>query len=321
MNRTPFCNPGILGMVALVAFIACCVPTRADDYALIVGVNECPQFQLPNGSHPKPLRGAETDADTIARTLVDQYRWPSAHVRVLKGVKATRSAIETAFIELATTLHPEDAFVFHFSGHGTRVADRKPFDEPDYVDEAVCPSDATASGENLIIDDDLGKWLESLPCRKITVILDCCHSGTGIKDLDDDVAPRFLLIPQTPQNLASTAQTTEKPWGDIQRNTKSFDRQITALYACKAEQQAYERRLPELQAPARVGQFSHFLVEGLRDKWADTDGDGMVSHREAIEYVRQRIDDTFNRVRDGGTDRQEPVMECDAANAPLFGKN
>lgn len=313
-------HSGILGIAALVWSFTCLAPSRAEDYALVVGVNECPQFQFANGSRPKPLRGAETDADHIAQLLVEQFRWPVGHVQVLKGNGATCSAITAAFAELSQKLRPDDSFVFHFSGHGTQVMDRKPLDEPDNVDEALCPSDATAGGENLILDDDLGRWLESFPCRQITVILDCCHSGTGIKDIDEDVAPRFLVMPQTVQNLRATSQP-KKPWRDIQGDTKSFDRQITAFYACRAEQQAYERRLPELKAPARVGQFSHLLVEGLRDKQTDTDRDGMVSQREAIEYVQRRLDETFNRVRKSGTDRQEPVLESNVANAPIFGGN
>ena len=318
MSHTPL---GMKGTIAwlLVFFVGIASSTRADDYALVVGVNECPQFRFANGLQPKPLRGAETDADDISQLLVNQYNWPSEHVQLLKGTAANRLAIATAFSELSKKLRSDDTFVFHFSGHGTQISDRKPFDEPDGLDEALCPSDATAMGDNLIVDDELGLWLENLPCRQVTVILDCCHSGTGIKDVDDDVAPRFLtmlLAKQKPQ-----LQTQPKsPWRDLRGDAKSFDRQITAFYACHAEQQAYERRLPDMKAPARVGQFSHYFVEGLRDMKADADHNGVVNNSEAFEYAKRRLDETFNRGRQQAVERQEPILESDAANAQIFRK-
>ena len=30
---------------------------RAEGYAVVVGVNECPKFRLPDGTRPRPLRG------------------------------------------------------------------------------------------------------------------------------------------------------------------------------------------------------------------------------------------------------------------------
>jgi uncharacterized caspase-like protein len=304
--------------VALALWLTGVSAAGADVYALVIGVNECPQFQLPDGTRPKPLRGAEADADGIAQMLVEQYRWPAEHVQILKGKTATRTAVAAAFTEMTKRMRPDDTFVFHFSGHGTQIPDRQPFDEPDGLDEALCPADATATGDNLMIDDDLGLWLEKLACRRVTVILDCCHSGTGIKDLNDDVAARFLPMPLAAAKPRS-GKETKSPWRDLKGGAKSLDRQVTAFYACQAEQQAYERRLPEMKAPARVGQFSHYLLEGLRDKKADADHDGVITGGEAIEYARHRLDETFNRARRRPTERQDPALEAGTADSPLFG--
>ncbi len=303
MSRTTF------GVTTLAVFWVGITAVRADVYALVVGVNECSEFQFVDGSRPKPLRGAEADAGKLAQLLIEQYRWPVEHVQVLKGSAATRTAIATAFGELTRKLRPDDTLIFHFSGHGTQILDRKPFDEPDGLDEALCPSDATVAGDNLIIDDELGIWLENLPCRQATVILDCCHSGTGIKNVDDDVAARFLPMSLEAQKQNLTANP-EVPWRELQGDAKSLDRRVTALYACQARQQAYERRLPEMKAPARVGQFSHFLIEGVREKKADADHNGIVSSREAVDYARRRLDVTFNRGRERAVERQEPVLEA-----------
>jgi uncharacterized caspase-like protein len=118
--------------------------------------------------------------------LIHQFGFDTRNVVVLKGPDATREKIRLAFASLAKRARPEDQFVFHYSGHGTQIADVRPFDEPDGRDEALCPWDANADGENLIRDDELGVWLDDLPARRITVILDCCHAGTGTRDAGDD---------------------------------------------------------------------------------------------------------------------------------------
>ena len=104
---------------------------RAEDYAMVVGVNECPEFRLPDGSRPKPLRGAESDADAMAEVLRGVFGFVPANMQVLKGRDATHARIQTAFRAAARKLKASDVFVFYFSGHGTQIPDQPPLDEPD----------------------------------------------------------------------------------------------------------------------------------------------------------------------------------------------
>ena len=76
-------------------------PARGEGFALIVGVNECPAFRLPDGSRPRPLQGAENDADALADLLIRQFGFAAKNVVVLKGAGATREKIKAAFVELA----------------------------------------------------------------------------------------------------------------------------------------------------------------------------------------------------------------------------
>ena len=81
-----------------------------------------------------------------------------------------------------------DELYIHFSGHGQQVTDVSG-DEPDGLDEALIPYDAAIEygrngykGQNHILDDELGVWLEALresvgPKGVIVVALDACHSG------------------------------------------------------------------------------------------------------------------------------------------------
>lgn len=74
-----------------------------------------------------------------------------------------------------------DTLLFHYSGHGTSIADQDG-DEDDGLDEALVPMDYARAG--LLRDDDIYKILiQRLPEGvKLVCICDCCHSGT-IMDL------------------------------------------------------------------------------------------------------------------------------------------
>ena len=197
-------------------------------------------------------------------------------------------------------------------------------DEEDKLDEALCLADTNEDGENLLIDDDLARWLEDIPARQITVILDCCHAGTGTKAPDDDVVPRFL-----PLSVATNAIMLPKPaWRELRDMTKGGARHLTAFFACRSDQQAYERRFPigkvpakGGQAPAKAGQFTQALLAGLRDSAADANKDGTITNQELLRFSVERLDDSFNRNRSRPAERQEPLLETENANTPVFGRS
>ena len=284
-------------------------------YAIVVGVNDCPDFRLPDGSKPRPLRGAENDANAVAEVLRTRFGFDPKHIYLLKGREATREKLEARFEQLARLAKQNDVIVFHFSGHGTQFDDRRPFDEPDRLDEALCMYDATADGKHLVVDDELGVWLDDIPARHVTVILDCCHAGTGIKDPDDEIRPRFLPI----ESAAKPASAGKDVWTELRGSTKAIGRKMTAFFACRPEQQAYERRFFTAKAPLRAGQFSYYLLEGLRDARADANRDGTLSTRELLDFTTGRLQKTFNSKRKEPAARQEPLLETDSGDEPVFG--
>lgn len=287
-------------------------------HAVVVGVNDTPRYRSADGTAPRPLRGAEADAESLAATLIESFGFPKSNVRILLGPQATRDAVRTALTEAAKKLGPDDVCIFHFSGHGTQTPDRKPYDEADELDEALCLYDAATDGSGLLLDDELGLLLEDLPARNVTVLLDCCHAGTGTKDTNDDLVSRRLPL-SSPRPVARNDADKQEPWRELRGATKSFGRRSTSFFACRPEQQAYERRLPGMQSPARVGQFSRYLLLGLREKKADADADGTITNREAFDFVTAQLNESFNRGRAEAVDRQEPALESDDEHGPLFG--
>jgi uncharacterized caspase-like protein len=305
-----------IAVITLLTLLALPIAAAGERYALVVGVNECPQFHLAGGAVARPLRGAEADAEAMAAALEKQFGFPSTHIEVIKGSKATYEAVKQAQERLRKKAKRGDCVLFHYSGHGTQVPDRAPFDEAaDKLDEALCLADATENGDNLLLDDELGAWLDSIDASQVTVILDCCHAGTGTKDTDDDIAARYLPFPGV-----GKTRDAKSPWREIKGASKSLFSRRTAFFACQPSEQAYERRLQQMKAPARVGQFTHYFLLGLTSAEADANGDGVVSNAEAIEFARTQLDKTFNRGREPNT-RQVPILESDDADAPaLVGK-
>ncbi|KAI8904338.1 peptidase C14, caspase domain-containing protein [Gorgonomyces haynaldii] len=93
--------------------------------------------------------------------------------------KPTRNNIVQAMQWLVKDAAPGDCFFLHYSGHGAYVDDTTG-DEADGKDETICPVDYAQAG--MLIDDEMHKLLvEPLPKgAKMTVVFDCCHSGSGI---------------------------------------------------------------------------------------------------------------------------------------------
>lgn len=92
----------------------------------------------------------------------------------------TRSNILTALNHMVALSNTYDELWFHYSGHGTYIADQSG-DERDGRDEAIVPLDYKSTG--VITDDEINEYLERLhPLCRCIFIFDCCHSGT-ITDL------------------------------------------------------------------------------------------------------------------------------------------
>lgn len=68
---------------------------------------------------------------------------------------------------------------FHFSGHGGQTKDLDG-DEEDGYDDVIYPVDYSQVG--FIVDDQLHDIMirPLLPGVRLTALMDCCHSGTGL---------------------------------------------------------------------------------------------------------------------------------------------
>ena len=148
--------------------------------ALLVGVNAYPE----DGLFP-PLNGCINDVELQYQLLVHRYGFNPSDIVKLTDEQATRENILTAFDEhLIKQAQPDDVVVFHFSGHGSRVADPDK-DFEDGLNSTLVPVDsplpAGFPSEGGAVNDITGHTLfllgSAVPTDNFTMVLDSCHSG------------------------------------------------------------------------------------------------------------------------------------------------
>ena len=157
--------------------------------ALLVGINR----------YQAPLRGCVNDVENMRRLLTEHCGFSVLQVRTLVDERATKQRIMDSLSLMIEQAQPGDHLVFHFSGHGSQVPDTEG-DEPDAMDEILCPHDFDWTPDRYITDDEMHDVCALLdPGATLDVILDSCHSGTMLR-VPWDVTPRFIPYPgQMPQ--------------------------------------------------------------------------------------------------------------------------
>lgn len=142
--------------------------------ALFVGINYVGQ--------QGELRGCHNDV-AIMKEMVLKQGYDESEMKVLmddgKSEGPTRTNIANALQWLVEGAKAGDSLFFHYSGHGGQVKDDNG-DEADGLDETLIPVDYQSAGQ--IRDDELYTRLcSTLPKGCVlTVLLDCCHSGTAL---------------------------------------------------------------------------------------------------------------------------------------------
>lgn len=150
--------------------------------ALLVGINYV--------GTQSALNGCWNDVHGVEEYLKTYREYADSDITVMtdeptSAVKPTRDNIMSSLTSMlfsdATTIY------FHYTGHGSYISDING-DEKDGRDETLVPLDYQRAG--MITDDDIRAILSLVGQNKrITMVLDCCHSGTGV-DLAYNVCKR-----------------------------------------------------------------------------------------------------------------------------------
>ena len=148
--------------------------------ALLVGIS---QYSLANNGW-RQLPGCVTDVELQKQLLIHRFGFHPDDILTLKDEQATRQDILTAFEEhLIGQARPDDVVVFHYSGHGSRIADPDR-DFPDGLNSTFVPIDSPLPllGDGPVEDitgHTLYLLMSALQTERVAVVLDSCHSGGG----------------------------------------------------------------------------------------------------------------------------------------------
>ena len=140
--------------------------------AVLVGIN---RYQFPGAD----LRGCVNDVRAMTRLLQEVFGFKDEDIATLTDHQATKARIQRELEKLVAGSRAGDALLFHYSGHGSNVPD-KDGDEADFRDEILCPTDL--DWKDPLLDDWLRDLFDTTPEGvDLTVILDCCHSGSATR--------------------------------------------------------------------------------------------------------------------------------------------
>jgi hypothetical protein len=157
--------------------------------AVLIGVN---RYRIPGAD----LRGCVNDVKNLQAALIRHYGFAKSDIVTLLDLAAGKKAMEAAIRTLVRGGRRGDVLLVHFSGHGSNVPDDNG-DEAEGRDEILCPSDL--DWKNPFRDDWLRKTFDGLGAGvSLTVIADCCHSGTitrAVQPPDAPVIERYLPSP------------------------------------------------------------------------------------------------------------------------------
>jgi hypothetical protein len=233
--------------------------------------------------------------------LTQFYGFAASDIRTLLDAQATKKAMQTGIKELVAGASKGDTLVLHYSGHGANVPDKNG-DEADGRDEILCPHDL--DWKDPLTDDWLRQTFNRLKRGvSLTVIMDCCHSGTNTRAIlppDAKVIPRYLPNPWDIMAEESGRRLRGKVRGELRASSAAARRRSDVVNAEIPELLITGCRSTQTSADAHIGgsyngALTWNLVAAIRK------AKGKLSYRELHA-------NTVAKLKTGGFD-QVPQLE------------
>lgn len=230
--------------------------------ALLIGINRYPN--LPGHD----LSGCVADALALSQLLNERFGFPAADISLLLDQQATRDGILQALDRLKEQSSEDDIVVISYSGHGSQVASEED-DEEEGLDETLVPHDSgRGSHPNRDIrDDEIREYLARLTAKThhVTVIFDCCHSGSGVRDAFGD---KSRGLPADLRALAtkagrSPARSVLPCAGPSRSAPAARELPYVFIAGCRDDERSYEYTEASSQGPCTHGAMSFFLLREL----------------------------------------------------------
>ncbi|HEX2055524.1 MAG TPA: caspase family protein [Nitrospiraceae bacterium] len=257
--------------------------------ALLIGINK---YRMPGAD----LRGCVNDVNNLQKTLMQYYGFAGKDIAVLTDFDATKKAMQAAIQKLFARAKKGDVLLLHYSGHGSNVPDDDG-DEADKREEILCPTDL--DWKDPFRDDWLRKTFDKLkPGVALTVIMDCCHSGTNTRAIlppDEPVKQRYfpspwdLVATESGRKLRGTVRT------ELRSSPRARRRTSDVVHADICELLITGCRDTQTSADAFIkgsynGALTYYLVESIRE------ANGKLSYRELHKRTLAKLKGEYDQV-------------------------
>ena len=183
--------------------------------ALLIGINK---YQIPGAD----LRGCVNDVKDLSAALVQFCGFKKSDITVVTDQAATKKAMQAGISRLVRDSKKGDVAVVHYSGHGSNVPDDNG-DESDGRDEILCPTDL--NWDDPLRDDWLRTTFDGVRAGvNLTVVMDCCHSGTNTRAIlrpDAPIKERYLPSPSSLKAVESGRKPPKTVTSELRRSARA----------------------------------------------------------------------------------------------------
>lgn len=266
--------------------------------ALLVGINK---YKIPGAN----LNGCVNDVTNVRDILLKYFGFDIPNIRLLVDERATKSNIISHLNWLVTKAKAGDKLLFHYSGHGSQIRDMDGDELKDHMDEILCPHDMDWDGVFITDDELAGIFSSLLNGVKLEVLLDCCHSGTGTRELSAisklplelSLKPRFLRPPPD----ISARMDDDLEVKKLMRQSNPSNHVLFA--ACKDNQTSADAYIKG----SYNGAFTYYFCKHIREN------SGVITRAELIRRVRASL--KFNgfsqvpQLEASATERKKNILE------------
>ncbi|KAK0470741.1 caspase domain-containing protein [Armillaria novae-zelandiae] len=258
-------------------------PDTSRFWAVIIGIDDYESY---------PLRGAVSDALLMKDYLQKELRMPATRIECLlssnyrNAIFPSRRNITRKLLSLATDSQIEcgDNIIIFFSGHGTSYSFSEDPQGADGIPdarrssrfaspiEALCPADRGKPDDwgvpiPDISDREINGILHQISRNKghqITVILDCCHSGSATRDIQAEVEVKRVAPLGSPEEMLNTAQESLSGYPDYQDVFSEGWRPDNSSHVTLAACSGFQFAVETLVKGVYNGVFTRSLVDTLR---------------------------------------------------------
>ena len=244
--------------------------------AFLVGIN---RYRVAGAD----LRGCVNDVKDLSAALVEFHGFRKSDITVVTDLAATKKAMQAGIGALLRASKKGDVALVHYSGHGSHVPDDNR-DEADGRDEILCPTDL--DWDDPLRDDWLRRTLDGVRAGvNLTVIMDCCHSGTNTRAVlppDAPVKERYLPSPSSLKAVESGRGVARKITSELRASPRAARKAQDVVMADLPEVLITGCRDTQTSADAFIngrfnGALTFSLVQAIRK------GRGQLTYRQLHE--------------------------------------